>query len=104
MALPGPSIAPIGPVIRARRKLLSRLEAAGAVSAETAVHYEPSRLVERRALSVLHAGGIIFEPQPGRYFVKPEAAEAWRRAVRTRLTVLIGTAVAATAAFFAISR
>jgi|GEM_PF-2274556 len=104
MQLPGPNIAPIGPVMRARRQLLSRLEDAGAVSTETAVPYEPSRLVDRRALSVLRAGGIVFEPQPGRYFVKPEAADEWRRAVRTRLTVLIGTALVATAAMFAISR
>jgi hypothetical protein len=104
MPFPGPTIAPIGPVIRARRRILSKLEAAGAIDSETAIPFEPSGLNQRRALSRLRAGGIVFEPQPGRYFVEPEAAEQWRRAVRTRSTVLIGTALAAAAAVFAISR
>ena len=104
MALPGPGIAPIGPVMIARRRILSRLEQAGATDADTAVPLEPGGRIARRALARLRAGGIVFEPQPGRYFVKPEAAEAWRRAVRTTAAALVGAAVAAAAAAFAISR
>jgi hypothetical protein len=96
--------APVAAMMRARRRLLSHLEKAGAVSAETATAFEPRRRMDRKALAYMRDRGIVFEPQPGRYFARPEAAEQWRRSVRRRLGIAFGAALATAAAAFAISR
>jgi hypothetical protein len=96
--------APVAAVMRARRRLLAQLEQAGAVSAETAAPFEPRRRMDRKALAYMRGRGIVFEPQPGLYFVKPEGAEQWRRRVRRRLGIALGAVVATAAAAFALSR
>ena len=96
----------VAAVLRARRKILSRLEEAGATSAETAVALEPDRRLERKAIDYFRGKGVIFEPQPGEYFMLPEKAAEWRRTVRKRAAIAGGVAAAVAAAaatIFAIS-
>ena len=96
----------VAAVLRARRKVLSRLEEACATSAETAVELEPHRRLERKAIDYFRRKGVIFEPQPGEYFMRPDKAAAWRKTVRKRAAIAggVAAAIAAVAAtIFAVS-
>ena len=92
----------VAAVLRARRKVLSRLEEAGATSAETAVALEPDRRLDRKAIDYFRRKGVIFEPQPGEYFMLPDKAAKWRKTVRKRATFAVAFVAAAAAAAAAV--
>jgi hypothetical protein len=95
----------VAAVLRARRKVLSRLQEAGATSAETALAFEPDRRLERKAVDYFRRKGVILEPQPGEYFMLPDKADAWRKTVRKRAAIAggVAAAIAAAAAILAIN-
>jgi hypothetical protein len=106
---PGANVAPAvaaavaAAVIRSRRRILRRLERAGATHVDAAVALTPERRLERRALDYFRRRDVILEPKPGRYFVVPEKAADWRRTVRLRIIAAVTAAAAAAAAVFAIN-
>ena len=87
--------------MRARKRVVARLEQAGATSAETAIVLQPERRMERKAVDYLRRREIIVEAEPGAYFVQTDKAEAWRRSVRTRMAVAMALIAAAGAALLA---
>lgn len=105
----GANAAPIigAVVMRARRQIIDQLAEAGATSEATAVPLAPERRLDRKALEFLCRRGLVVEPQPGRYFVRLEAAHEWHRQLHRRAFIVMATvivlviALAATAAMFA---
>ena len=91
-------------IMRARRRVVDHLISVGATSAGAAVTYIPGRELERNALAHLQRHGAVSLAEGGRYWVDEAKAAELRRSTRTRAAVLVGGALAATAAIFAMTR
>ena len=84
---------------RARRDTVRHFQDLGAISPETAVTYQPQYHLERRALAYLAGKNIVLLTPEGKRWVDVEAAERWRRAMRTQNALLVGGAAAVLTAF-----
>lgn len=83
----------------AERRIARRLRHRGAVTPETAIFYEPSQFVRKRALARLIDAGVVKSAGPRLYL--DEVMWAARRARQRRRALgilLIGAAVAGVAA------
>jgi hypothetical protein len=90
-------------VAKARRDVLSHFMQANAVDANSASHWVPERRIQRRVLDRMVRQGILVETTTDTYFLDLPAYDDWKRGMRRRAAVLIGSvvALAAAAALFA---
>jgi hypothetical protein len=88
---------------RARKDTIRHFRELGATSAETAIIYQPQYHLERRALAYLTGKSIVQLSAEGKYWLDAEAAERWRRSMRTQNALIVG-GVAAVLAAFAVTR
>lgn len=102
VATPVPPIA--AAIIRARKHVIRHLVETGATAASSAVTYQPQRRMHRKALAYLQGKGIVSLTQDGRHWVDETKADAWRKKLRNRMAIMIGGALAAVGAVFAMTR
>lgn len=72
------------------RKVVSHLMSNNAVSAESAVHFAPEHLLQRRLLARLVRRGVVVETAPDLYYLDIPAYDRWRRSLRRRIAALVG--------------
>jgi hypothetical protein len=72
------------------RKVVSHLMSNNAVSAESAVHFAPERLLQRRLLARLVRRGVVVETAPDLYYLDIPTYDRWRRSLRRRIAALVG--------------
>lgn len=90
-------------VAKARRDVLSHFMQAKAVASISALRWVPERRVQRRVLSRMVRQGVLVETEENTYYLDLPAYDDWKRRLRRRMAVLIGSAgvVAAVAGLFA---
>lgn len=74
---------------KARRDVVSHFMAANAVSAESAVTYEPGRNVRHRQFERLCGAGIIRAAGDGRYWIDVLRYDEWSQSRRRRVILAI---------------
>ena len=79
---------------KARRDVVSHFMAANAVSAESAVAYEPGRRIRQRQFERLCDAGVIRAASEGRFWVDAPRYDEWSRSRRRRVGIAVGTVVA----------
>ena len=84
---------------RARRDTIRHFEDLGATSPAVAITYQPQYHLERRALAYLAGKSIVQLTPEGKRWVDVDAAERWRRAMRTQNALIVGGVAAGLAAF-----
>lgn len=90
-------------VAKARRDVLSHFMQAKAVDRDSASCWVPERRIQRRVLARMVRQGILVEAGHDSYFVDLPAYDNWKRSVRRRIAVGVGSAavLAAIAGLFA---
>ena len=87
---------------KARQKISDHLTRFGATSAGSAVSYIPTRKSERKALTYLQRQGVVSLAEGGRYWIDEDKLAGQRGGGRTRTAMILGGAIAAAAAVFAL--
>jgi hypothetical protein len=82
----------------ARRKVLSHLMQNNAVRADTAVRWIPDRRLQRRMLARMVRRRVIVETADDTYYLDLPEYDRWRRSVRRRAAIAIGSVIAIGAA------
>ena len=85
---------------RAERRLVARLRAAGATSAERAIALEPLRAVSAFRLRRMARRGAVRRAAAGHYYLDEPGYAAYRQARRRRAMAVIGAALAAALAVY----
>lgn len=81
-------------VAKARREVISHLMQNNAVSASSAVRWIPDRRLKGRVLQRFVRRGVIVETADDTYYLDLPAYDRWRRSVRRRAAVAIGSVIA----------
>ena len=76
-------------IARARRDVVTHFMAANAVSAESAVAYQPGRNVLQRQFERLCGAGVIQAAGDGRYWIDAPRYDQWSRSRRRRVILAI---------------
>lgn len=92
-----------GAMAKARRQVIAHFQSRGAVSADTAVAFEPDRHMQRRELDRLIAAGALRTTDDGRFFIDAAALDRHQRARRQRETVAVIVVVGMVAVAAALS-
>ena len=79
---------------KARRDVVSHFMGANAVSAESAVEYEPGRNIHQRQFERLCDAGVIRAAGDGKYWIDVARYDEWSRSRRRRVGIAVGTVVA----------
>ena len=77
---------------KARREVASHFMANNAVSAASAVGYEPNRRVKRRQFERMRDAGVIRTAGGERYWMDMPRYDEWQRGRRRRAGILVGAA------------
>ena len=77
-------------VAAARRRVISHLMEANAVTPESAIYFVPDRRLQRRIIARLIRRGVIVETKPDTYYIDIPAYDRWRRSMRGRAALAIG--------------
>lgn len=81
-------------VAKARRDVISHFMARNAVSADSAVPYQPERRIRRRMFERLQAAGVLQPGKRGGYWLDVPRWDSYSRRRRRRVGALIAGAVA----------
>ena len=68
-----------------------------------AIPLAPDWRLERKAIDYFRRKGVIVEPRPGHYFMRPDKLGEWRAAIRKRAAFALAFVAAAAAAVLAIN-
>ena len=79
---------------KARRDVVSHFMAANAVSAQSAVAYEPGRNIRQRQFDRLCDAGVICAAGDGKYWIDVARYDEWSRSRRRRVGIAVGTLAA----------
>ena len=79
---------------KARRDVVSHFMAANAVSADSAVAYEPGRNIRQRQFERLCDSGVIRAAGDGKYWIDVARYDEWSRSRRKRVGIAVGTLAA----------
>ena len=79
---------------KARRDVVSHFMAANAVSAESAVAYEPGRNIRQRQFERLCDSGVIRAAGDGKYWIDAPRYDEWSRSLRKRVGIAVGALAA----------
>ncbi len=74
---------------KARRDVVSHFMAANAVSAESAVTYDPGRRIRQRQFERLCDAGVLRAVGDGRYWIDAPRYDQWSRSRRRRVILTI---------------
>lgn len=74
---------------KARRDVVSHFMAANAVSAESAVSYEPGRRIRQRQFERLCDAGVIRATGNGKHWIDAPRFDEWTRSRRRRVILAI---------------
>ena len=77
-------------IAKARRDVVSHFMSANAVSAESAVAYEPGRRIRQRQFERLCDAEVIRATGDGRYWIDAPRYDEWSRSRRKRVGLAIG--------------
>jgi hypothetical protein len=75
------------------RRVTSHLMSANAVSPESAIYFVPERRLQRRVIGRLIRRGVMVETKPDTYYLDIPAYDRWRRSMRGRAALAIGSVV-----------
>jgi primosomal protein N' len=75
------------------RRVTSHLMSANAVSPESAIYFVPERRLQRRVIGRLMRRGVMVETKPDTYYLDIPAYDRWRRSMRGRAALAIGSVV-----------
>ena len=78
---------------KARRDVVSHFMAANAVSAESAVAYEPGRRIRQRQLERMCDAGVIRAAGDGKYWIDAPRYDEWSRSRHRLVGLLIGAGI-----------
>ena len=77
-------------IAKARRDVISHFMGANAVSAESAVAYEPGRRIRQRQFERLCDAGVIRPVGNGKYWIDAPRYDEWSRSRRRRVGLVVG--------------
>ncbi len=77
---------------KARREVASHFMANNAVSAASAVGFEPNRRVKRRQFERMRNAGVIHTAGTNRYWLDVPRYDEWQRSRRRRAGLVVGAA------------
>ena len=75
---------------KARRDVVSHFMSANAVSAESAVSYEPGRHIRQRQFERMCDAGVLRAAGDDRYWIDAPRYDEWSRSRRRRVGVAVG--------------
>ena len=75
---------------KARREVVSHFMAANAVSAESAVTYEPGRHIRQQQFERMCDAGVLRATGDGRYWIDAPRYDEWSRSRRRRVGLAVG--------------
>ena len=75
---------------KARRDVVSHFMQSNAVSADSAVPYEPGRRIRQRQFERLCDAGVIRAAGDGRYWIDAPRYDQWSRSRRKRVGLAVG--------------
>jgi hypothetical protein len=75
------------------RRVTSHLMSANAVSPKSAIYFVPERRLQRRVIGRLMRRGVMVETKPDTYYLDIPAYDRWRRSMRGRAALAIGSVV-----------
>ena len=75
---------------KARREVVSHFMAANAVSAESAVSYEPGRHIRQQQFERMCDAGVLRATGDGRYWIDAPRYDEWSRSRRRRVGLAVG--------------
>jgi hypothetical protein len=81
-------------VAKARREVVSHLMQANAVSRASAIRWAPEKRIQRRMLDRLVRRGVIVETADDTYYLDVPEYDRWKRSVRKRAAIAIGSVAA----------
>jgi hypothetical protein len=101
-----PSTAPIvaAAVAASRRRVLREFREANAISAPSAIPFEPKRRLDRRYFNSLVDYGAAIETKPGVYYLDEEKVAKHSAKRRKRALTIMGTLLVLGAAAFGASQ
>jgi len=77
----------------AMRRVISHLMEANAVRPESAIYFVPDRRLQRRIIARLIRRGVIVETRPDTYYIDIPAYDRWRRSMRGRAALALGSVI-----------
>lgn len=77
-----------------RRDILSQFLTANAVSADSAIAFDPDGPADRRLFARLERDGVIVAAKRGTYYVDVPAYDRWNRSRRRKVWLVLGGAIA----------
>lgn len=89
-------------IAKRRRDIISRFMGANAVGPDSAILWEPNRLIDRRLFARLEHAGVLVPSGGGRYYLDVPAYDAHQRRRRRRVGVIMATLVAGAGAAVAL--
>ena len=79
-------------IVKARREIVSHFMANNAVSAASAVGFEPNRRVKRRQFQRMRDAGVIHATGMDRYWLDVPRYDEWQQNRRRRAGMMVGAA------------